>query len=367
MSYKDFLVTMLAGAAFALLPFSQPFALAADEKPIVLKAANYYPDAGPIGHDIHAATFDFIEKEMKGRIKLDRYFSGSLHSLADGYKAMRSGLSDICQAYVFSNPRAFDYMNGDSLPFLFNSAVAATAALDEIYPKYFKKEYEKQGCLIAFQPVFNYNVLISRKPVRTKEDLAGLKVMAHGAMMRQALDALGATTVFVSPQDMFIALQRGVIDAITFGSGCIVPWRFHEVAKYCTEINLFRNTINFAISPRAYKRLPKDVQADLYRTFRYTGNHMSELYDKLDSNGYEVMKRNGVEIIRLSPEEQARWREAVVPMWDEFAEELNKKGLDGDGFVRDIKAAADKFNAMTTEEIREYTRTNYTRGMIDGQ
>lgn len=356
-----FMATALC-AAFAL-PLS---ASAGEQTTYVLKAANYYADSGPIGHDIHAATFDFIEKEMKGRIKLDRYFSGSLHSLADGYKAMRSGLSDICQAYVFSNSRAFNYMNGDSLPFLFKNAVAATAALDEIYPKYFKEEYEKQGCYIAFQPVFNYNVLISRKPVRRMEDLKGLKVMAHGSMMREAFDALGATTVFITPQDQFIALQRGVIDAITFGSGCIVPWRFHEVAKYCTEINLFRNTINFAVSPRAFGKLPKVVQKDLYRTFRYAGNYMSELYDKLDNEGYEVMERNGVEIIRLSEAEQARWRKAVEPVWNNFAKALNGKGLDGDGFVRDIRAAADTFNAMSTDEIREYTRTHYTRGMISG-
>ena len=361
---KKIVTTLIMALLCAALPASLVFA--DDPKPIVLKAANYYPDAGPIGHGIHAATFDFIEKEMKGRIKLDRYFSGSLHSLADGFKAMRSGLSDLAQAYVFSNSRAFDYMNGDSLPYLFKNAVAATAALDEIYPKYFKAEYEKQGCYIAFQPVFNYNVLISRKPVRSMEDLKGLKVMAHGAMMRSALDALGATTVFVTPQDQFVALQRGVIDAITFGSGCIVPWRFHEVAKYCTEINLFRNTIDFAFNPKTFDSLPKDVQTDLYRTFRYAGNYMSELYDKLDDNGYEVMRQNGVEIIKLSPEEQERWRKAVLPVWDAFAKQLNDKGLDGDGFVKDIKAAADKFNAMSTDEIREYTRTNYTHGMITG-
>lgn len=336
------------------------------EDPYILKFANYYPDAGPIGHGIHANTVDFIEEQMGHRIKFERYWAGSLHSLADGFKALRSGLSDFAQAYPFNNTNAFYYTTADGLPWLYKSVAHATAAAQEMYPKWYKKEFERQGLYIGMMPYFDYQVLITKKPVRTKEDLKGLKIMGHGVHMRATLKELGATPVFVTPPEIFIALQRGVIDGVCWSAGCTVPWRYNEVAQYCTTTGMAVCGIFFGLNKASFDALPKDIQTDLYRILQLAGNHMSELYTELEKNGYDEMKSAGMEVITLSDEEMKRWTACGQKVWDDYAKTLSSKGLPAQEFLKDLRAVADKFNAMSIPELRKYTENNLVPGCIDG-
>ncbi len=336
------------------------------EDPYVMKFANYYPDAGPIGHGIHANTADFIEEKMGHRIKFERYWAGSLHSLADGFKALRSGLSEFAQAYPFNNTNAFMYTTADGLPWLYKSTAHAAAAAQEMYPKWYKKEFERQGLLIGMTPYFGYEVLITKKPIRKLEDLKGLKIMGHGIHMRNTLAALGATPVFITPPEIFIALQRGIIDGLCWSAGSTIPWKYNEVAKYCTITGMAQAGIFYGMHKPSFNALPKNVQTDLYHVLQDAALHMNKLYNDLDATAFEEMKANGMEIIELSPEELTRWKNAGQKVWDDYAVQLKEKGLESDAFLKDLCTVADKYNAMSIPELIEYRKANPVHGLIDG-
>lgn len=336
------------------------------EDPYVLKFACYYPDAGPIGHGIHANTADFIEAQMGGRIKFERYWSGSLHSLADGFKALRSGLSEFAQAYPFNNTNAFRYTTADGLPWLYKTTAHAAAAAQEMYPKWYKKEFERQGLIIGMTPYFGYEVLITKKPIRKLEDLKGLKIMGHGIHMRNTLTALGATPVFITPPEIFIALQRGIIDGLCWSAGSTIPWKYDEVAKYCTVTGMAQADIFYGMHKPSFNALPRDVQTDLYRVLQDAALHMNKLYTDLDETGFDEMKARGMEVIELSPEELTRWKKAGQKVWDDYAAQLKDKGLESDAFLKDLRSVADKYNAMSIPELIEYRKANLVHGLIDG-
>jgi TRAP-type mannitol/chloroaromatic compound transport system substrate-binding protein len=72
----------------------------------------------------------------------------------------------------------------------------------------------------------------SRKPVRTLDDLKGLKLRTSGAWAEVAT-TLGASTVILPGGEVYPALERGVVDAIEWGTpGINLPLGFHKVAKY---------------------------------------------------------------------------------------------------------------------------------------
>lgn len=337
------------------------------EDPYILKWANYYPDAGPIGHDIQANTADWIEKQMGGKIKFERYYGGSLHSLADGFKALRSGLSDMAQAYPFNNTQAFKYLTSTSLPWLFNTQAQATATTQEMWPEWFKKEFEKQGIAIAITPFFGYDALITKKPVRNMEDLKGMKIMAHGIHSRAMLEELGATPVFITPPELFVALQRGVIDGLIWAPGCTVPWKFHEVAPYATKVdNITQDSIFWGMHKESFNQLPPDIKKELYEVLQNASTYMSKKYVDIDVTGYDDLKNHGMEVIELDPEELARWKEKSKVVWEKNAKDLNKAGLKGDEFQKVLRETADKYNKMSAQEIVDYRKANPVPGMISG-
>jgi TRAP-type mannitol/chloroaromatic compound transport system substrate-binding protein len=72
----------------------------------------------------------------------------------------------------------------------------------------------------------------SRKPVRTLEDLKGLKLRTSGAWAEVA-NSLGASTVILPGGEVYPALERGVVDAIEWATpGINLGLGFHKVAKY---------------------------------------------------------------------------------------------------------------------------------------
>ena len=336
---------------------------------VTLKCSCYYPNAGDIGHGIHWETFSYLEYEFGGRLKFDRYFGQSLHSLQDGWKALRAGLIDVGQTYHIHNQGAFNLFMADGLPFLSNSVVVATQIMEEMYPKYFKSEYEAQQVQLAWIPHFDVQGLICTTPIRTMEDLKGKRIMGFGGeVMRNTLIALGATPVAIPTPDVFIGLQRGVVDGVAWAVGSIIPWRFHEVAKYVTITGMTSTAIAYGVNRSAFAKLDPEFQKELYFKFRKAGNHMSEGYTKLEDRGFEDLTKAGIEIIFLDPEEKKRWVAVGDTVWDRFIDENNKKGLPATQFAEDFRAAAAKYNAMSIRQIREYVENpdNMIHGIIDG-
>ena len=336
---------------------------------LTLKCSCYYPNAGDIGHGIHWETFSYLEHQFGGRLKFDRYFGQSLHGLVDGWKALRAGLVDITQIYHIHNQGAFSLFHADGLPFLTNNVVVATQLMEEMYPKYFKKEVENQQVHLGWIPHFDVQGLICTTPIRRLEDLRGKRIMGFGGeVMRNTLIALGATPVAIPTPDVFIGLQRGVVDGVAWAVGSMIPWRFHEVAKYVTVTGMSNTAISYGINKKTFANLSNDMQKELYYKFRLAGNHMSEGYTKLEDRGFEGLKAAGIEIIILDPEEKKRWVEAGDTVWDRFIADNEKKGRPARQFAEDFRAAAAKYNAMSIREIREYVADpkNMIHDIIDG-
>jgi TRAP-type C4-dicarboxylate transport system substrate-binding protein len=247
--------------------------------------------------------------------------------------------------------------------------VHATQIMEAVYPKYFKKEYETQGVLLGFIPHFGIQGLVSKAPVRKLEDFKGMRVMVFGGeVAKEALIRLGATVVSLPTPDIFIGLQRGVIDAVAWAVGSVLTWRYHEVCKFVTVTGLGETRIDYGINPAKWNSLPKDFQKDLYHKLRIAGNHMSEGYTKLEDRGFDDLKKAGVEIIFLDPQEKARWNAVGDEVWEWFIKKNEEKGLPARQFANDLRATAVKYNAMTIRQIREYVEDPKTmiHGIIDG-
>ncbi|GAI82147.1 unnamed protein product [marine sediment metagenome] len=77
-----------------------------------------------------------------------------------------------------------------------------------------------------------YGELMSTKPIRSLEDVKGMKIRTFGAFA-EMYEGLGAGIVSVPGGEMYTALATGVIDAATWGSpGGFYSYDIQEVTKY---------------------------------------------------------------------------------------------------------------------------------------
>ncbi len=319
---------------------------------------------GP-GHHMYAEgwhTFTtMVDQRTKGKIKVKEFLGGVLFKANDGFKAVRGNVCDVSPAYPNYSPTGFSLIMGAGLPFMWENAYVAARALEELYPKYFKKEYESLGCkLLLMSATSNYQ-LFTNKPVTKLEQLKGMKVRSGGGMLNKLVEGYGMVPVVVPSPEIYTAMQRGMVDACLFSWASSHSYKLYEVCKYVTEIGpglaSFAPTSGIA-NPGWIKKLPPDLKKVVYGAAREAGINISASYEDHTPSARKAFQDHGVQIIKLPPEEVKRWKAAAQPVVDEWVKSMEAKGLPAKQMIKDMEALNDKYKDFTKQQMLDLQRTN---------
>jgi TRAP-type C4-dicarboxylate transport system substrate-binding protein len=177
--------------------------------------------------------------------------------------------------------------------------------------------------------------LMSRsKPIRTLEDLKGMKIRTPSAAQSAQLTALGAIPVDMPANQIYNNLDRGVIDASMIPMSAALDFKLIEVAKYFTvEAPLGRSPFLVAMNRARYDKLPANLKKVIDET---SGLKLSlrgaSTYDKKNDEALAAAKKTR-ELIELSPQEQKRWVAAFKPLIQRQVDAGEKAGLPARGLI----------------------------------
>ena len=130
-----------------------------------------------------------------------------------------------------------------------------------------------------------------------------------------------------------------VSDATFSPAEVLKGWKQAEVVKATTLCYSVGYTAGFFVvmNKDKWKSLPADVQKVIEEVSKEWVAKYGPAWDKSDEEGLAFSKSLGNEIISLSPEESAKWANAVKPVLDDYAKGAKKKGLPGKKYVEFIK------------------------------
>jgi TRAP-type C4-dicarboxylate transport system substrate-binding protein len=345
------------------IPAAEPKIAYAGE-PIQLKFSHPNPPASLVP-PIWRSGMTWLQQATNNKLTLKEFGAGTLHGPRDGFKAVRSNISDYATCFVASEARGFPLSKVFELPFVTPSnPLAGVRITSELAPKYFKPEYDKQGVNFGYQVLVGAADIMSKKPIRKLEDMKGLKVIVQG-FEPEVADALGAVIVNVPFPDIYTSLQQGVVDAVLWVDPGFVPYKIYELAKYHTTLGLSAQKIDTCINTKSFAALPKDLK----QTF----------YDYQQRMAFAVAKRigvdfkkeaqakyaeNKVEMIRLAPDEMARWKAALKPLVDKWAAKHEADGPTT-ALLADIERLTAKYNGMSDDQIFKLIVEEPVKGIID--
>lgn len=365
--------TLLSAAAGKAFAQSQPGEVRLDEvkleydgPPIKLRLSHFAPATHPLSNATSIRWADQITKETGGKITIEKYYGGVLHAAKDGFKAAVNDITDITPAYVMYQPKSFDLAHVLDLPFAFPNTAVAVKVAEELYPKYFKKEYEAMGVYMAnFNANGAYN-LFSKRAVTKLEDIKGMKLRSAGGISSKMLKALGAVPTSVPAPEAYNAFQRGVVDGVVFYNTGAIGYRVHELATDMTELGLNHPANAWAWNRKTWDNLPPEVKKYMYLKMRQLSMLYGIEFDRHDIISRQKFVDQGMRIHQLDPKEMERWRAAVEPLWEEFIQENEAKGLPARQLVADLRALVEKYETWTTEQLMKEVVENPVRGIIDG-
>ena len=335
-----------------------------DGPPKKIRFSVYYPAAYPVYEVGLSKWIPMVEKESGGKIVFDNYFGGVLHSARDGFRAMASDIADITTGYPAYQPGSFNLCLVADMPFTFTNSWTAGLVMEELYPKYFKKEYENNDVYLAFYTcTSNYN-LISKKPVRKFADLKGMKIRSFGGVCSDMLKKLGAVPLMVQSGEVETSFERGIIDGALFSDNSAASFRLHEIGKYSTDLGLTRMGIPYCMNKKTFDALPPDLKVFFYNKLRQGCQIASGSYEIADKAALAEMLKAGVERIIMAPEEVEKCRKAVEPMWQEFVDKNEAKGLPAKALVKELRELDKKYSTWTPDQIFEYVTKKPIQGII---
>jgi TRAP-type C4-dicarboxylate transport system substrate-binding protein len=309
---------------------------------------------------------ELVEKESNGKIRVEKYYGGVLHSAKDGFKAAVNDISDFTPAYTMYQAGSFRLHHVLGLPFAFPNAAVASRVAEELYPKYFKKEYEAMGVYLANYSVTGAYNLFTKKPVRTLEDLKGMKIRSSGGSGTTMIKALGGTPVTTPAPEAYASFQRGVVDGVAFYDTGAIGYRIHEVSGYVTELKMNNSPLAYAFNRKTFDSFPPEVKRFMYAMLRRLNQMSGNSFDEHDLLSRKVIEEMGVKVIKPPPEELAKWKTAVEPMWEEFIKENEAKGLPARQLVADLRALTKKYETWTPGQLMQHAVDNPVHGIIDG-
>ncbi|MFW2367323.1 MAG: TRAP transporter substrate-binding protein DctP, partial [Desulforhopalus sp.] len=298
------------------------------------------------------AGLSWQEQVTNGKLTFKEYGAGSLHGAKDGFKAVRSNITDYATCFVAHEGRGFDFTKVFELPFVTPSNPAASARIvAELAPKYFKPEFENRGVYFGYMVLVGASDIMSRKPIRKLEDMKGLKIIAQG-FDPDAAKALGAVIVNVPYPDIYTSFQQGIVDAVLWVDPGFIPYKIYELAKYHTTLNLSAQHIDTCINQETFNGLPKDLQQTFYdfqQRMAYAVAKRAGIDFKQKAK--KIYKENGVEMINLPPEEIDRWKAAMKPVLDKWVAKHEANGLPAAELLSDIEKLTQKYEAMEPIEL----------------
>jgi TRAP-type C4-dicarboxylate transport system substrate-binding protein len=181
-------------------------------------------------------------------------------------------------------------------------------------------------------------LMMKKKPVRSLEDLKGLKIAVSGDVGVKVAKALGFAPVTMPTADIYVAQDKGVIDGHIRPSELLISRSFHEVTKYAIDVDLGHDLFFIAMNQNTFNKLPPDAQKVFDKlsgdwAVDFTGKE----WDKFESDAEKQAKAKGIEYISLTPQEMARWRKLLAPIQEEYAADLEAKKLPGKKILAELR------------------------------
>lgn len=327
-----------------------------DGEPFTFVVTHHLPAVAGLPK-LYTKAFTALDKMTNGKIKADYKWGGTVHAVAEGRRATRSGLSHMAACYSLYTARDYNMVHGLGLPFLFENAHVATAVGEEVYGEYLRDEFERHGVLIArMQHTSPYHIYSRTTPVRNLEDLKGMKIRAGGGMHAKIIETLGAVQTNMPAADMYTALQRGLLDGAHIGDAIAPAFKVFEVTESRTTNGFNVLTVEYCLNEEFWKQLPADLQVAFNAWLRSLAQAEAQgFYSYEDVRGVTMANEAGIEIVDMDEAEMDRWRAALAPLEAEWIEEQEKAGRPGKQFIEDVKAAAAKYSAMSANDLFQTT------------
>lgn len=320
-------------------------ALAAD---FTIRASHSEATDSPL-HKGYLVFKAYVEGASAGKVEVVISPAGQLGSIKDGLEQAKAGAIQVAQADEQTLDAFYKPMMIMATPYLFADDEEARQFLaSDVFIKTNEAMAAEAGLRMLAASSYGFrNFTNNVRPIKSAADMKGIRLRVPPSPMSLAMvNAMGGSPTPIPWEELYGALQTGVVDGQENPLGVIHDYSFNEVQKYLTVDNHQLGLNSIIISEQFFKSMPPEL-----REIVVTGAQMAASTEYGERNyqsrvvTIEALRKKGMEIYFPTAQEAATFRDAArSPMQEYLNKELDpafvKAVYDEIDRIREKRAAA---------------------------
>jgi TRAP-type C4-dicarboxylate transport system substrate-binding protein len=307
MSKKSMAYIIMAVAVFMAISVSLLPVTRAEAEKITIKAISAWPKNEPsvaddyLGFIAHANKV--LEQKFPGQIEIKYMGGAEVIPIPNQADALRAGTVDMyfgTDAYYAGIAPAANASKLTLLTSWEERARGVNAIFDQIHRLKLNSTYlGRLGSEVMFQMYLN-------KKVASPDDLKGLRIRVS-PMYIDFMKALQVTPIETKPGDVYMALERGVVDGFCWPLFTIRPWGWQEVTKYVVGPGFYKVCHPLLVNLHKWNQIPPDIQKAIMEVEMEEEHIIADRDMVKIKNEKELLKKAGLEFIEFSKSDTKKY------------------------------------------------------------
>jgi tripartite ATP-independent transporter DctP family solute receptor len=287
---------------------------------MVLKAT----DVHPLGYPTVEAVVRMgkkLEAATNGRISIQMYPSMQLGGEKEMIEQAQVGALQIARISVGPMGPIVPELNVFNLPFMFRDNAHMEKVIDgPIGDEMLKKlsDHPTAGLIgLAWMNAGTRNVYNSKHPIKSVDDLKGLKIRMMGnPVFVDTMNSLGGNGIAMGYDQLINALQTGVVDGAENNEPSYASGQHYRHAKYYSLTGHLMIPEILVFSKKAWAGLSKEDQDLIAKLGKEAQKEERGLWYEMEKKSIAQMKEAGAQINEVA--DRKPFQAAVKPVWDKY-------------------------------------------------
>ncbi len=267
--------------------------------------------------------YDNLVKHIKGnglgeQIDVTFFPDNQLGQEIDVINSVKLGVIDMMVSGSSISANLVPLVGTFDLGYLFASYQQQTKAFDAGAAKPIEDALLKGANIRVIAWAYNFGArsVLSKKPVKTPEDLAGLKIRTlPNPIITECLRLMGAAATPLAFGEIYTALQAGVLDGLEHDPPTILASKFYETAKnYALTQHIF-SPLAIYFSDATFQRMDPKLREGFLDAAQKAAVDARTHGLGVEKEALTTIQEKGVVVVECDKE---AFRKRVLPQTDNF-------------------------------------------------
>src|SRR5215813_14048829 len=312
------------GAISALGALATDFGVPAfAQQKLVLKATDVHPLGYPTVEAV-VAMGKKLDAATGGRLTIQMYPSMQLGGEKEMIEQAQVGALAIARISVGPMGPIVPEFNVFNLPFMFRDTAHMEKVIDgpigdELLQKL--SDHPTANLIgLCWMNAGTRHVYNSKKPIRSMEDLRGLKIRMMGnPVFVDTMNALGGNGVSMGFDQLVNAMQTGVVDGAENNEPSYTTGQHYRYAKYFSLTGHLMIPEILVFSKKIWDSLGNDDQVLIVQFSKQAQQEERKLWYEMEEKSVKQIEAAGVGIIKI--DDKRPFQAAVEPVWEKYGKQ----------------------------------------------